>query len=367
MLILPKYPVEGASSRYCAYQFIPYFESRGIACTVRPFMDADFYALSLKPGNNFRKLTKFIAALIDRISVVASCRKYDVVFMHRELVPVIPAFLERFIKWQSVPIVFIYDDALFLLKENRSNPVLHFLKRTFFSSSAKMQTLFGLSNCAIGTNPYLASKAAEWCAVAHYLEIPEDLASLPAKIYPAEPGVHQNHPVVIGWLGSPSTEKYLHLLDTVFSRLAVQHEFVLKIIGGGEYRHEALNVVHERWQLQTQTRQLHSFDIGIMPLPDEEWSLGKSGGKARTYMAAGLPLVASSIGYCRDLIRHGHAGLLVSNEDEWVSGLSALICDAAERQRLGCNARTHLENHLNLTTQAERLLQMIEDAVREKK
>jgi len=52
-----------------------------------------------------------------------------------------------------------------------------------------------------------------------------------------------------------------------------------------------------------------------MPLPDEEWSQGKSGGKARTYMAAGVPAVVSDVGFNRQLIENGRTGFLCATEE----------------------------------------------------
>jgi glycosyltransferase involved in cell wall biosynthesis len=356
ILALPKYPIEGASSRYCIYQFIPHIEANGIRCDVSPFMDASLFQLSMQKGRPFRKTGKSLLALLRRTFTVLTCRRYDLIFIHRELVPAMPPLLEWLLSVSGKPVVFIYDDALFFHKQNEFSPLVSLLK-----NPNKINKIFGMVDVVIGTNPYLAEFAGQYCESSVFLEIPEDLTHFPARQYASPP----DKPV-IGWLGSPSTEKYLHLLDAIFRELSEQYDFTLKIIGGGQYQSSHFEVVHERWSLETENAQLHTFDIGIMPLPDEEWSQGKSGGKARTYMAAGIPAVCSRIGYNNQLIKHRSTGYLVESQDEWFDSLSELLDDPAQRQLIGNNARNYLEEHLNLPGQADRLLDILTSAYHQK-
>ena len=47
-----------------------------------------------------------------------------------------------------------------------------------------------------------------------------------------------------------------------------------------------------------------------MPLQDGEWERGKCSFKMLTYMAVGIPVVASSIGMNIEVMEHGNAGIL---------------------------------------------------------
>ena len=55
---------------------------------------------------------------------------------------------------------------------------------------------------------------------------------------------------------------------------------------------------------------VQEMDIGIMPLPDEPWTRGKSGYKLVQYMACGIPVVADRPGVGANL--HNHQVLMLT-------------------------------------------------------
>jgi hypothetical protein len=69
--------------------------------------------------------------------------------------------------------------------------------------------------------------------------------------------------------------------------------------------------------------ELFKFDMGVVPLNDVPFNLGKSNLKGLEYAASGIPFVASNLGEYRDL-HAGGIGLLASNEVEWASHLHRL-------------------------------------------
>jgi glycosyltransferase involved in cell wall biosynthesis len=93
-----------------------------------------------------------------------------------------------------------------------------------------------------------------------------------------------------------------------------------------------------RWTADREVEDLQAIDIGVYPLPLDEWVGGKSGLKAIQYMAFGLPCVATNVGTTPMIIRDGENGLLVRSDDEWLEALERLIDDPALRRRLGQKA-----------------------------
>jgi len=84
---------------------------------------------------------------------------------------------------------------------------------------------------------------------------------------------------------------------------------------------------------------LQKIDIGIMPLPDDEWSKGKCGLKGLQYMALGIPTVMSPVGVNKKIIYDGENGLLASGTNEWVDKLSILIDSKELRETIGREGR----------------------------
>ena len=104
-----------------------------------------------------------------------------------------------------------------------------------------------------------------------------------------------------------------------------------------------------------------SFDIGIMPLPDDDWEKGKCAYKLIQYMACGLPVVASSVGMNREVVNEGWNGFLANNFKEWCNALELLIQDEGLRKRLGQNGRKLVEENYTLESNFQ-LMQRVVDA-----
>ena len=282
-------------------------------------------------------------------------KQFDLVYLQRECLPFGPPWLERSFKSEGVKTIFDFDDALFIFKGSTHNKLANWFKRP-----EKYREIFGLVDCVLAGNDWLRDQAATYCPDARTFEVAEDLIR-----YTQRPTQTAQNVVTIGWLGSPSTEKYLHLLAPVFRDISQRYPGAkLKVVGGGGFKSQDIIVEHVSWHIETEVAQLHTFDIGIMPLPLEEWSLGKSGGKARTYMAVGLPVVATGVGYNCQLIEDGKTGFLVKDLAEWVSALSRLIEDHTLRQSIGTAARVDVADRFALSKLGPKFVDMLREVAR---
>jgi glycosyltransferase involved in cell wall biosynthesis len=105
------------------------------------------------------------------------------------------------------------------------------------------------------------------------------------------------------------------------------------------------------------------MDIGVYPLPEEEWVLGKSGLKALQYMGVGVPVVASRLGAACEFIHDGENGFLASTHDEWVDKLSRLILDPALRAAMGSAGRATVEDRFSVRITAASYLSVIDSVL----
>jgi len=338
VLFLTKYPPAGASSRYRVFQYLPYVEAAGIDYRVQCFMSPAMYALTQRPGHALRKSLHAAAALARRLAALWRCGRYDLIFLQRECLPLGPPLMERLFRRWRIPTIFDYDDALFIVKPSTYNGFADGLR-----SGARTREILRLADCVLAGNDWLRARAAEVGATARTLHVAEDLARFRRR--PA----HHGAATTLGWLGSPSTEKSLDLLRAPLRALCRRHpQLRLLVVGGGAFADPEIPVEHRAWDYAREVADLHAFDIGLMPLPPEDWSLGKSGGKARTYMAAGVPAVCTGIGFNCELIRDGATGFLVRDAADWETALEGLIDDAALRERIAIAARAEVEQRYSL-------------------
>ena len=351
VLFLTRYPVEGASSRYRVYQYLPQLEMLGVVFCVQSFMSPAMYSLSFSPGRSLRKVWETVKAVLRRLAALRHYRQYDIIYLQRELLPFGPPLVERWLRWRGARLVFDYDDALFIHKPSRYNPLASLLR-----SPDKVRQLFGIVHCVVAGNDWLRDEAIKSGARAETVEVAEDTV----RIRPHAP--HTNdQPVTIGWLGSTSTVKYLRQIEPVLVELALRYPTLrFEIMGGGDFHMPGVPWTLTPWSLAGELDALRRFDIGLMPLPDEDWAKGKSGGKARTYMAGGVVPVCSAVGYNLELIDSGRTGLLCRSQDDWREAISALIENADLRQRMADAARNEVEVRFSLAGQARKLCDILE-------
>lgn len=354
VLFLTKYPEEGASSRYRVYQYLPYLRAHGTVCDVQSFMSPNMYKTVFNHDHVLKKVVYTSLAILKRLFVIFVARKYDLVYMQRECLPFGPPVMERWFKNKGIPTIFDYDDALYIFKKSTHNRLGDLSKRP-----QRIFEIFSLVNCVLTGNNYLRDQALKYCSNAQTFLVAED-----TEKYTQRPQHQNSDAFIIGWLGSPSTEKYLDLITPALQEICAKYPHVqLKVVGGGTFSAEGVRVIHFPWNMDDEIRQLHSFDVGIMPLPQEEWSKGKSGGKARTYMAVGVPAVCTAIGFNFELIENEKTGFLVKSNEEWIFVLSTLIENVELRQKIGEAAREHVEQCLSLHVLAPEYHRILKDVV----
>ena len=123
-----------------------------------------------------------------------------------------------------------------------------------------------------------------------------------------------NGPPVLGWVGSPTTRRYLLDLSVPLRALARRQRFRLRVAGAGHpVALGGVSVDNVPWSLPGEVALFNGCDIGLYPLPDDEWTRGKCGFKAIQFMACGVPVVASAVGALPEIV--GAAGLLVEPRD----------------------------------------------------
>ena len=113
------------------------------------------------------------------------------------------------------------------------------------------------------------------------------------------------------------------------------------------------------WSVATEITDLSKFDIGIMPLTNDEWAKGKCGFKALQYMALEIPTVVSHVGVNNKIIQHGINGFL-AGEADWLDCLEKLILDKELRKKIGAAGRETVINYYSVRSNSSTFLSLFE-------
>jgi glycosyltransferase involved in cell wall biosynthesis len=357
LALMPALYDTSPGQRYRLEQWEPLLRERGVQITYEPFEDQELHALLYKPGLLGKKLQLVTRGLNRRMSLVRKVKDYDLVYILREAALLGPPVFERLIHQRGVPIVFDFDDAVFVSYRSPSNGYLSYLK---FASKTK--TICRLASHVMVGNPYLAEYARQ---------VNDRVTVIPTTIdtvkYRVPPRAEKNGPVVIGWTGSYSTVQHLDTLRGALKKLAERESFRLRVIGTPSYECAPVDAEAMPWRADTELEDLGAIDIGVMPLPDDRWSKGKCGLKALQFMALGIPTVCSPVGVNTDIIQDDQNGFIAGTEDEWVDKLSRLLRSQELRQRLGQAGRATVEQKYSAITQTPRVYEIFKSVIRDVK
>ena len=352
VLALLPFSEEGASVRFRVSQFLPALSAAGFDLDLHPLFDTALFRMLYRPGHMPEKATALLSRTLDRVKALRD--QYDMALIHREAYPIGPPLIERWLA-KRVPIIYDFDDAVYLPNTSDANKMIGFLKRP-----DKIAEVIRLSTEVIAGNAHLGNYARRHST--HVSVIPT-CVDTDVWAPPAAAPVHSAP--VIGWIGTPTTTPYLEGLHDVFSALAKEHDFVLRVSGSvSPVAMRGVRVENEPWTLEREIGLFNTCDIGVYPLPNDEWTLGKCGFKAIQFMACGVPVVASPVGVNNQIIEHGVSGLLANTEAEWREHLRRLITDAAARQRIGTAGRSRIEAQYSLRANAPAVVSVFERAAR---
>lgn len=271
------------------------------------------------------------------LRALALARRFDVVFL-QWVVP--PAWAIRALRRRAPRLVFDMDDAVWLLHPARTD------------------LLVRCSDCVVAGSRELMDYAQ--ARNPRSILLP---SGVPVERYaePADAAYEvRDRPFRLGWIGGPSTVKYLAMLEEPARRLrASGHAIVFVLAGTGSASRELANlgetVVHPTYRPADLPALVVDFDIGLMPLEDGPWERAKCAMKALVYMAGAKPVVASPVGEATRVIEDGVNGLLAADAPQWVAHLERLMSDVSLRRSIGRAGRATVVAHYNTARLGETL------------
>jgi glycosyltransferase involved in cell wall biosynthesis len=342
LVVLCPYPVGVAPSQ--RFKFEQYYEdwrAHGWTVDVRPFWDRTAWSTLYTPGGKIGKTIHLLRGLRRRLRDTRHALQADLVYLHLEAVPVGPPLLEGLVSGR-VPLVYDIDDLVQLPHSSSANPFMGWVR-----SREKPLRLMRSADHVVVCTSYMRDLAK--MENAHVTNISSTIDT--ERYLPVIPRDRRDG-VVVGWSGSHSTAPYLHLLDEVFLELQRTEGIRVRVIGDGEFQAPGLEIEAQEWCGETEVSDLAEIDVGVYPLPDEEWVLGKSGLKLLQYMGMGLPAVAERVGTNMEIVEHGVNGFLARGPEEWHRAILSLVRDPELRRRVGRAGRETVEARYSLRVNA---------------
>ena len=347
IILFTRYDQLGASSRLRFLQFLPFLEQE-FTIKICPLFCSNYLRQYYTEGTN----SKFyiLKRYIQRVKQLGSIAQYDFVWIEKELFPYLPQGAERLLSLMGKPYLVDYDDAIFHNYDLGKNPIKKMLAK-------KIDNVMNNATLVSVGSDYLADRALK-AGATNVVKIP---TVIDINRYTMLKKNKTTKSFVIGWIGSPTTAKYLNLVIPVMQQLAEKYDFSFRIIGAKIENTDVtgVNIVYIPWSETAEVAEIQQFDIGIMPLVDSPWEKGKCGYKLIQYMACGIPVIASPVGINNEMVKGANSGLLANTSEEWLSCFEALFTNAELRQTFGLNGRNAVENYYSVQVVAPTLIQLL--------
>ena len=287
------------SQRYRFEQYLNFFQSKGFDWELSEIISEKDDLFFYRRNNYLRKAFILMKSIFIRWKDLRRAKNFDVIFIQREALLIGSSFFEkRFYKRSKV--VFDFDDSIWLLDTSPENKKFEFLK-----NPDKTSINIRHAHAVIAGNAFLANYAIKYNKNTYVIPTTIDV-----NFHVPKPELRNREKIVIGWSGSISTIKHFEIIIPALIQIQDKYPNLIEIhvIGQELYAHSNLNIINKTWSSSTEVDDLNCFDIGIMPLPNDEWVKGKCGLKGLSYMACGVPTVMSNIGVNSEIIKHGKNG-----------------------------------------------------------
>ena len=344
-------PDRSPSQRFRFEQYLGFLKENGFEYDLSYLLNKEDDRYFYSKGKYFKKAQILLKSISRRFHDISMARKYDIIFVQREAFMIGNAFFER--KYaQKSKLIFDFDDAIWLQQVSKSSaPNKNLLWLKNFDKTKK---IIQMANMIFACGQYLANYASRYNS--NVKIVPTTIDTDYHK--PNNSLSKKNDKVCIGWTGSKTTVDHFTEILPILVKIKEKYnnKVIFKVIGDEDFKHDYLNIQGIRWEKETEINHLSKLDIGVMPLPDDEWSKGKCGFKGLQYMALEIPVVASAVGGIKEVVQNGVNGYLVSSDREWINTLELLINTPELRRKIGKESRKTIEKFYSVNAWQDRYL-----------
>ena len=356
LLFICPYPINTVPGQRLKYeQYFNFFEENNFSCEVRSFFNIDEYKILYSKGKLFQKIGAVLKGYLRRLYTLFELRNYDLTYIFLNVTPLGGSLFEKVFRFFSKKIIYDIDDLVYLNKYYKENKLAK-----YFRYPSKYFYLMKSSDHVITCTSYLDN------FVKKYNKKTTNISStVHTKIYTPKK-FNRSNKIVVGWTGSFSTLPYLNLINNVILETQEMFGCDLHIISSKKEKFNYKKYKSIVWNSKNEVKDLKLIDIGLYPLPNEEWVKGKSGLKAIQFMSLGIPVIATNTEINRKVILNNKTGFLVNTEEEWLEALKKLIINKKKRERMSKNSIYHVKKNFSVDANKYKYLKIIKSLTKEK-
>ncbi len=328
-------------------QYFENWRDNGYDITVESFISESFQKIIYKKGFFFAKLYYTILGYSNRLKLLGQLKNYDIVYIFLWVTPFgLPLFEMLYCKLAK-NIIYDIDDLVYTT--NKNAPWYSKLFKTKYKPIYLMKKADHVITCTPYLDAFVRKLNNNTTDISSTVDTSEKYMSINSYT--------NDKPLVVGWSGSHSTIQHFKTIKNVLVAIQKKYPDVkIMIMGGSNVQIHGLSLECTEWSEEKEIATLQSFDIGIYPLPNEQWVYGKSGLKAIQYMALGIPTVATAIGTNFRVIETGISGYLVNSEEEWIEKLALLIENPTLRKKIGMAGRLKVDKYFSVDANKQKYL-----------
>lgn len=173
-----------------------------------------------------------------------------------------------------------------------------------------------------------------------------------------------NGRVVLGWSGTSSNLSFLSGIESALARVLHERPHCrLAVCCDKPPKLGSLpadRVDYQPWHPGTEAEFFRDLDVGLMPLPDDDWTRGKCSYKMLLYLACGVPVVVSPVGMNTQVLAQADVGSGATTQEQWADALIALADNPVLRRQQGSAGSDLVSARYSVAALAPRLAVLLE-------
>jgi glycosyltransferase involved in cell wall biosynthesis len=319
------------SARFRVRQYIPELRRMDV-----DMLEAPSRFGSYPPASRALRPAWGMLALAERFHSAMRLRDGDVTLLQREMISTL-ATVER---WTKPPRILDVDDAIWLLHGG-----------AFAVSIARC------CETVVCGNSFIADFFREHAPRVVVLPTPVDTD----RFCPAAKAERDTR--VICWSGTSSGLRFLYGIEPALTAvLNGDAKRRLRVVCDAPPKFQSIPAAQlefVQWSERVEVAAIQDADVAIMPLDDSPWSRGKCSYKLLTYMACGLPVVATPVGMTSELLSAGRIGLGARATNEWVDALNSILEAPDSGGEMGAVGRQIVTRDYSLHALAPRMAEIL--------